>query len=253
MQDYYFGHANFLCNNFFFFFTFCRFYAGQYPHQYAAAAAMTAQHPHHLGRFNAAGMASMFPPNPMLNFPAHHSIPTTPPKQSKSKSSSQSAACPVTYGSPVVTSAAAMAAAATHHHKTSTTSLARLQQLTNGLENQAKPSRPNSALLAPGYYPQAQPAQASGQAPAHPGTPSHAAQAQAQHAMHQYSQNHIMANYAGAYPGAYLNPYMNMYHQASQASHHAAQAHPGSSANPPTHPHHQHMYPGYPLPYNYHR
>merc|ERR1719323_1830290 len=85
-----------------------------------------------------------------------------------------------------------MAAVATHHHKTSTTSLARLQQLTNGLENQAKPSRPNSALLAPGYYPQAQPAQASGQAPTHPGAPSHAAQAQAQHAMHQYSQNHIM-------------------------------------------------------------
>merc|ERR1719219_912203 len=53
-----------------------RFY-GQYPN-YAAAAAMSAQHQQaQLGRLQAAGMASMFPPNPMFNLHP----PTTPPKQ----------------------------------------------------------------------------------------------------------------------------------------------------------------------------
>ena len=248
-----------------------RMYAGQYPN-YAAAAAMTAQHPHHLGRFQAAGMASMFPPNPMFNLPTHHSaaapaVPTTPPKgasKSSKTSSIQATSCP-TYGtSPVtvpVSSVAVAAAASTlvgSNHKTSTTSLARLQQLTNGLENQAKPSRPNSALLAPGYYPQ-QPTQSAQAASA--AQSSHVAAGQASHdqarMMHQYSQNHML-NYTG-YPG-YLNPYMNMYHQAAVTDHHQRaashhQAHPGAGANPTLPPpqHHQ-MYPGYPaLPYNYHR
>merc|ERR1712156_109543 len=278
-----------------------RIYAGQYPN-YAAAAAMTAQHaPHHLGRNSFADMAaSMFPPNPMFNLPTHHhhsaNLPTTPPKQS-SKSSKNSAAinqasaCP-TYGmtpSPVVTAAAAQAVAtaaaaqavaSSSNHKTSyTTSLSKLQQLTNGLENQAKPSRPNSALLAPGYYPQqtsaaAQSAQATAAAAAaggiHP--PGHPTPPSGQHATHdqqarmlqhasQYSQNHMQGLYTG-YPG-YLNPYavqtMSHYaavtdhHQRTAASHHPGHSHPGvSTPNPP--PHHHQMYPGYPaLPYNYHR
>ena len=222
---------------------------------------MTAQHPHHLGRFQAAGMASMFPPNPMFNLPTHHSVPTTPPKQSKSKTSSQTT-CPAYSTPPAVSAAAAAMTASTaavasgSNHKTSATSLARLQQLTNGLENQDKPSRPNSALLAPGYYPQ-QPSHAAGQATAAQQT--HAAgQATAAHdarMMHQYSQNHML-NYTG-YPG-YLNPYMNMYHHAAVTDHHGRaaathhQAQTGAAGAAP--PHHQQMYPGYPaLPYQYHR
>lgn len=243
---------------------------------------MTAQHPHHLGRFQAAGMASMFPPNPMFNLPTHHSaaaVPTTPPKQSKSsKNSNQaSASCP-TYGmapSPVVTAAAvaataAAAVASSSNHKTYTTSLSKLQQLTNGLENQAKPSRPNSALLAPGYYPQqtsqsvSQATVAAGVPPGHPavGTPPTHVSGQATHdqarmLQHQYSQNHMQGLYTG-YPG-YLNPYavQTMSHYAAVTDHHQRaashhQAHPGATPNPP--PHHHQMYPGYPaLPYNYHR
>ena len=85
---------------------------------------MSAQHPHHLGRLQAAGMASMFPPNPMFNLHP----PTTPPKQSAASQSSRAAGVagsnpaqytPTTSGS---------------SHR-SATSLARLQQLTNGLEN----------------------------------------------------------------------------------------------------------------------
>merc|ERR1712203_286960 len=70
------------------------------------------------------GMASMFPPNPMFNLHP----PTTPPKQSAASQSSRAAGVagsnpaqytPTTSGS---------------SHR-SATSLARLQQLTNGLEN----------------------------------------------------------------------------------------------------------------------
>merc|ERR1712083_850791 len=72
---------------------------GQYPN-YAAVAAMSAQatHPHHLGRLQAAGMASMFPPDPMFNLRPHPSpaaaVPTTPPKQSQPRSSSQAQYAP---------------------------------------------------------------------------------------------------------------------------------------------------------------
>merc|ERR1719491_1521932 len=144
-----------------------RFY-GQYPN-YAAAAAMSAQHPHHLGRLQAAGMASMFPPNPMFNLHP----PTTPPKQSAASQSSRTSG--VAGSNPAQYTPTAPGSS----HR-SATSLARLQQLTNGLENTpggggsdpsgasavptsgnptgnsipgAKPSKQNSALLAPSYYP----------------------------------------------------------------------------------------------------
>ena len=274
---------------------FFRFY-GQYPN-YAAAAAMSAQHPHHLGRLQAAGMASMFPPNPMFNLHP----PTTPPKQSAASQSSRAAGVagsnpaqytPTTSGS---------------SHR-SATSLARLQQLTNGLENTpggggsdpsgasavptsgnptgnsilgAKPSKQNSALLAPSYYPGQQPGQPQTPVGHHPNTPGVPGSIPASHGRpetpasrnhqnliaHQYSaQNHMALNYPG-YPPGYLNPW-NMYHQAAADAHHqrsvsAAAAHhqathsgvPGS--NPAAAPHHHahQMYPGYPgLPgYNYHR
>merc|ERR1719266_1059582 len=93
-----------------------RFY-GHYPN-YAAAAAMS-QNPHHLSRIQAAGMASMFPPNPMFNLHAS----TTPPKQSSQSSRSVPGSNP--QYTPTTTAAG---------HR-SATSLARLQQLTNGLEN----------------------------------------------------------------------------------------------------------------------
>merc|ERR1719266_1905396 len=271
-----------------------RFY-GHYPN-YAAAAAMT-QNPHHLGRtLQAAGMASMFPPNPMFNLHA----PTTPPKQSSQSSRSVPGSNP--QYTPTTTAAG---------HR-SATSLARLQQLTNGLENTpgatgsgasvvtsggntsagntipgAKPSKQNSALLAPSYYPPATPGQVQagqtqsapghhpntpgvpGSIPSHPaGRPETPASRNHQNLIaHQYSaQNHMALNYPG-YPPGYLNPW-NMYHQAAADAHHqrsvsAAAAHhqathsgvPGS--NPAAAPHHHahQMYPGYPgLPgYNYHR
>merc|ERR1712008_519806 len=201
----------------------------------------------------------------------------TPPKQSAASQSSRAAGVagsnpaqytPTTSGS---------------SHR-SATSLARLQQLTNGLENTpggggsdpsgasavassgnptgnsipgAKPSKQNSALLAPSYYP--------GQQPGQPQTP--ASRNHQNLIAHQYSaQNHMALNYPG-YPPGYLNPW-NMYHQAAADAHHqrsvsAAAAHhqathsgvPGS--NPAAAPHHHahQMYPGYPgLPgYNYHR
>jgi hypothetical protein len=255
------------------------------------------QNPHHLGRtLQAAGMASMFPPNPMFNLHA----PTTPPKQSSQSSRS------VTGSNPQYTPTTSTAAG----HR-SATSLARLQQLTNGLENTpgatgsgasvvtsgggggsgntsagntipgAKPSKQNSALLAPSYYPPATPGQQAGQAQSgapghHPNTPgvpgSHPAgrpetPASRNHQnliAHQYSaQNHMALNYPG-YPPGYLNPW-NMYHQAAADAHHqrAAAHHQAThsavsgAANPAGPPHHHahQMYPGYPgLPgYNYHR
>ena len=101
---------------------------------------MSAQHPHHLGRLQAAGMASMFPPNPMFNLHP----PTTPPKQSAASQSSRAAGVagsnpaqytPTTSGS---------------SHR-SATSLARLQQLTNGLENtsRGRGSDPSGASAVP--------------------------------------------------------------------------------------------------------
>merc|ERR1712180_301844 len=54
-------------------------YYGQYPN--FANLAMSQQQAH-LGRLQAAGMASMFPPNPMFNLHP----PTTPPKQASSQS-----------------------------------------------------------------------------------------------------------------------------------------------------------------------
>ena len=243
-----------------------RFYTGQYPN-YAAAAAMTAQHPHHLGRLQAAGMASMFPPNPMFSLPtaAHHSaaaVPTTPPKQCQSRSSAQSSQYPTSTST---------ASVPTSSSQRSATSLARLQQLTNGLENTpgssaaavaaagAKQGKQNPALLAPGYYPPQQPGHGS-QSPHVPSTHGRPETPRNQHLMHQYSQNHML-NYTG-YPAGYLHPYMNhMYQQAAvaehhhqrAAAHHQAAQHSGATGNP-AHPHHQ-MYPGYPgLPgYNYHR
>merc|ERR1712008_129495 len=256
-----------------------RFY-GQYPN-YAAAAAM----------------ASMFPPNPMFNLHP----PTTPPKQSAASQSSRAAGVagsnpaqytPTTSGS---------------SHR-SATSLARLHQLTNGLENTpgggvsdpsgasavptsgnptgnsipgAKPSKQNSALLAPSYYPGQQPGQPQtpvghhsntpgvpGSIPASHGRPETPASRNHQNLIaHQYSaQNHMALNSPG-YPPGYLNPW-NMYHQAAADAHPqrsvpAAAAHhqathsgvPGS--NPAAAPHHHahQMYPGYPgFPgYNYHR
>jgi len=242
-------------------------------------------------------MASMFPPNPMFNLHP----PTTPPKQSAASQSSRAAGVaganpsqytPTTSGS---------------SHR-SATSLARLQQLTNGLENTpgggvsdpsgasavptsgnptgnsipgAKPSKQNSALLAPSYYPGQQPGQPQTPVGHHPNTPGVPGSIPASHGRpetpasrnhqnliaHQYSaQNHMALNYPG-YPPGYLNPW-NMYHQAAADAHHqrsvsAAAAHhqathsgvPGS--NPAAAPHHHahQMYPGYPgLPgYNYHR
>ena len=205
---------------------------------------MSAQHPHHLGRLQAAGMAaSMFPPNPMFNLHP----PTTPPKQSSSQSSQGVAGSnPAQY--PPTSSGAS--------HR-SATSLARLQQLTNGLENTpgggggsnpagvspvttsgnsasgnplpgAKPSKQNSALLAPSYYPGQQPGgqpQTPGHHPNTPGVPgstpgSHgrpttpASRNHQNLIAHQYSaQNHMALNYPG-YPPGYLNPW-NMYHQAA--------------------------------------
>merc|ERR1719264_2471248 len=272
-----------------------RFY-GQYPN-YAAAAAMSAQHPHHLGRLQAAGMASMFPPNPMFNLHP----PTTPPKQSAASQSSRAAG--VTGSNPAQYTPTTSGSS----HR-SATSLARLQQLTNGLENTpggggsdpsgvsavptsgnptgnsipgAKPSKQNSALLAPSYYPGQQPGQPQTPVGHHPNTPGVPGSIPASHGRpetpasrnhqnliaHQYSaQNHMALNYPG-YPPGYLNPW-NMYHQAAADAHHqrsvsAAAAHhqathsgvPGS--NPAAAPHHHahQMYPGYPgLPgYNYHR
>merc|ERR1711997_1356498 len=123
--------------------------------------AMTQQQAH-LGRLQATGMAaSMFPPNPMFNLHP----PTTPPKQASSQSVSSrgvSGSNPPQYSSTTSGSS----------HR-STTSLSRLQQLTNGLEpgqsvntgagvpttgntgvtgNTSKSSKQNSALLAPSYY-----------------------------------------------------------------------------------------------------
>jgi len=263
---------------------------------------MSAQHQQaHLGRLQAAGMASMFPPNPMFNLHP----PTTPPKQASSQSVSRG----VTGSNPQY---ASTTSAGTSHR--SATSLARLQQLTNGLENTpgagvsagaagvptpsvnsggnsipgAKPSKQNSALLAPSYYP---PAATPGQQPGQPQSTSHHSQSPgvpssipASHARpetpasrnhqnliaHQYSQNHMALNYPG-YPPGYLNPW-NMYHQAAaeahqhqrsvsaaaahhQATHSAVSGVPGSNPAAPPHHHAHQMYPGYPgLPgYNYHR
>ena len=215
-----------------------RFYHPNYPN-YAAAAAVT--HPHHLGRLQAAGMPPMFPANPMFNLPS--AVPTTPPKQSRSCSNAGQYAPPTT------------TVATTSNSNRSSTSLARLQQLTNGLENSptsAKPSKPNSALLAPSYYPQNTghtPQAGTHTGHGRPDTPRN------QHLMHQYSQS-MLHNYN--YPG-YL-PYMNMYHQAAEHHQRAAQAHhqathPGTGTNPPPppHPHAHPMYQGYPgIPgYNY--
>merc|ERR1719238_2264617 len=230
-----------------------RFY-GQYPN-YAAAAAMSAQHPHHLGRLQAAGMASMFPPNPMFNLHP----PTTPPKQSAASQSSRAAGVagsnpaqytPTTSGS---------------SHR-SATSLARLQQLTNGLENTpgGGGSDPSGASAVPTS---GNPTGNSipGAKPASHGRPETPASRNHQNLIaHQYSaQNHMALNYPG-YPPGYLNPW-NMYHQAQAAADHqrAAAHHQAThsavsgAANPAGPPHHHahQMYPGYPgLPgYNYHR
>lgn len=274
-------------------------YYGQYPN--FANLAMTQQQAH-LGRLQATGMAaSMFPPNPMFNLHP----PTTPPKQASSQSVSSRG---VTGSNPQYPTSATSASS----HRQTATSLARLQQLTNGLENTpgagvvnpgtgvpttgnsgagntipgAKPSKQNSALLAPSYYAPATPGQQPGQAqpsshhtnsgvtgsisgshgrPDTPATRNH------QNLIaHQYSQNHMALNYPG-YPPGYLNPW-NMYHQAAADAHHqsrvsAAAAHHQAThsavsgvtgSNPSTHPAHHHayqMYPGYPgLPgYNNHR
>ena len=48
---------------------------------------MSAQHSHHLGRLQAADMASMFPPNHIFNL----HFPTTPPKQSAASQSGRMA------------------------------------------------------------------------------------------------------------------------------------------------------------------
>ena len=101
---------------------------------------------------------------------------------------------------------------------------------------------------AGGYYGRPDMSRASSGGHATPSAPP----IPANHLMQPYGQNHHhMLNYTAGY--GFINQYM--YHAAAASDHQRNSAATPQPGHGPAPPHHQHMYPGYPLGYpaNYHR